>query len=101
MGGLGPGNVSLSPSRPGPPLPAFTAREPDGVGLSTLEVLRRDAFDEWEDQKPLLRGLLRHVISRDAHVADFCAGSGAAAEFLNETGLVTAYAFDASSNIGL
>ena len=51
--------------------------------------------------KPLLRALLRYVLPRDAHVADFCAGAGAAAQFLNDTGLVKAYAFDASTNIKL
>jgi len=88
-------------SRPGPPLPAFSTREPDGVALSTIEILRRDTFEEWDSRKPLLRALLRHVLPRDGHVADVCAGSGQAAEFLNDTGLVTAYAFDPSSNIRL
>jgi len=66
-----------------------------------LEVLRRDAFEEWNLRKPVLRALLRHVFPRDSHVADVCAGSGHAAEFLNDTGLLTAYAFDASPNIRL
>jgi len=89
------------PSRPGPPLPPHSVRDPDGIALSTIEVLRRNAFEEWDTQKPLLRALLRHFLPRDSHVADFCAGSGHAADFLNDTGLVTAYAFDASANIQL
>merc|ERR1719223_359055 len=88
-------------SRPGPPLPAYSARDPDGTTLSTIEVLRRNAFEEWDLHKPALRALLRHLLPRDSHVADFCAGSGQAAEFLNDTGLVTAYAFDGSPNIQL
>merc|ERR1711865_419295 len=51
--------------------------------------------------KPVLKALLRHVLPRDSHVADFCAGNGLTAEFLNDTGLITAYAFDASPNIQL
>lgn len=86
---------------PGPPLPPFSSRDTDGVALSTIELLRRDAFEEWNVRKPLLRGLLRHVLPRDGHVADVCAGSGKAAEFLNDTGLLTAYAFDPSQNIRL
>jgi hypothetical protein len=88
--------------RPGPPLPPHTERDPtDDITLSTVEVLRRNTFEEWELQKPVLRALLRHVLPRDGHVADLCAGNGLGAEFLNDTGLVTAYAFDASPNIQL
>lgn len=88
-------------SRPGPPLPSFSQWEPDGITLSTIEVLRRTAFDEWDMQKPLLRALLRHVLPRDGYVADMCAGGGLVADFLNDTGLLTAYAFDASPNINV
>ncbi|CAE8613454.1 unnamed protein product [Polarella glacialis] len=94
-------NGSAIPERPGPPLPAFSAREPDGIALSTVEVLRRDAFDEWDTPKPLLRALLRYVLPRDSSVGDFCARTGSAAIFLNDTGLVKAYAFDPSPNIKL
>lgn len=93
--------VSTTPTRPGPPLPRFDQREPDGIALSTLEILRRDTFEQWDLRKPLLRALLRHVFPRDGHVADVCAGSGQAAEFLNDTGLISAYAFDPSPNIRL
>lgn len=88
-------------NRPGPPLPNHNSREPDGVALSTLEVLRKDTFDEWDLRKPVFRALLRYVLPRDGHVVDFCAGGGFSARFLNDTGLVTAYAFDASPNIRL
>lgn len=94
-------NGSAVPVRPGPPLPPFSVRETDGVSMSTIEVLRRDTFEEWNLPKPLLRALLRYVFPRDSHVADFCAGGGAAASFLNETGLVQVYAFDPSTNIKL
>lgn len=101
-GMLGSGQQPGGPvARPGPPLPTFSQREPDGVALSTLEVLRRDTFEEWDVRKSVLRALLRHVLPRDGHVADFCAGSGQGADFLNDTGLVTAYAFDPSPNIRL
>merc|ERR1740117_2737213 len=56
-------------SRPGPPLPAHSDRDADGVTLSTIEVLRRNAFEEWDAHKPVLRALLRHVLPRDGHVA--------------------------------
>eukprot|EP00929_Paragymnodinium_shiwhaense_P068111 TRINITY_DN34231_c0_g1_i1.p1 TRINITY_DN34231_c0_g1~~TRINITY_DN34231_c0_g1_i1.p1 ORF type:complete len:438 (-),score=63.30 TRINITY_DN34231_c0_g1_i1:165-1478(-) len=87
--------------RPGPPLPNHNPREPDSVALSTIEVLRMDTFDEWDNRKPLVRALLRYVLPRDGHVADFCSGGGFSAKFLNDTGLVTAYAFDPSPNIRL
>lgn len=89
------------PLRPGPPLPRFEAFEADGLALSTMEVLRRDTFEEWQVPKPLLRALLRYVLPRDSLVADFCAGAGQGATFLNDTGLVKAFAFDASTNIKL
>jgi len=88
-------------TRPGPPLPAHSDRDADGITLSTIEVLRRNAFEEWDAHKPVLRALLRHVLPRDGHVADLCAGNGLTADFLNDTGLVTSYAFDASPNIQL
>mmetsp|Transcript_26359 Transcript_26359/g.83469 ORF Transcript_26359/g.83469 Transcript_26359/m.83469 type:complete len:431 (-) Transcript_26359:104-1396(-) len=95
-----PGAPEAQPARIGPPLPAYRPRDADGA-LSTVEVLRRDTFEEWNVRKPLLRALLRHALPRDGHIADLCAGSGLAATFLNDTGLVTAYAFDASPNIRL
>jgi hypothetical protein len=87
-------------TRPGPPLPAYSIREFDGA-LSTVEVLRRDTFEEWQLKKPLLQALLRHALPRGSHIADLCAGSGQTASFLNDTGLVVAHAFDSSPNIRL
>lgn len=69
--------------------------------LTTVEILRRDAFEEWGTKKPLLQAMLRHIFPRDSQIADFCAGSGHNAIWFNETGLLTAFAFDASENIGL
>jgi len=99
-GGEGRALLADRPARPGPPLPPYAERESDGA-LSTVEVLRRDTFDEWDVRKLLLRALLRYVLPRDSHIADFCAGSGLAANWLNDTGLVVAHAFDASPNIRL
>jgi len=94
-------NASAGQARPGPPLPPYSEREPDTVALSTIGVLRRETFEEWDVQKPMLRALLRYVLPRDGHIVDFCAGGGNGAEFLNGTGLVTAYAYDPSPNIKL
>lgn len=87
------------PLRPGPPLPAYSTLAPDGIALSTAEALRREVFEEWDLKKPLLRALLRYVLPRDGHVADVCGRTGKAAEFLNNTGLLTAYAFDPCGDI--
>lgn len=78
----------------------FYSHEADGR-FSTMEALRRDTFDEYQPDKGLLRGMLRHVFPVDASVADFGAGSGHYAKWLNDTGLVTAYAFDGSPDIEL
>merc|ERR1719401_385164 len=86
-----------------PPAPEesnFYSHEADGR-LSTIEALRRDTFEEWRLDKGLLQGLLRHVLPVDATVADFGAGSGQYATWLNDTGLVQAYAFDGSPDIEL
>jgi len=66
----------------------------------TYEFLRRKVFGQWAIDKGLLRGLLRHVwqpphgSSAPVSVADFGAGGGHYSIWLNETGLVQAYAFD-------
>jgi len=78
----------------------FYSHEADGR-FSTLEALRRDTFDEWQLDKGLLQGLIRHILPIDAVVADFGAGSGHYSTWLNDTGLVTAYAFDGSPDIEL
>lgn len=86
-----------------PPTPEesrFYSHEADGR-FSTMETLRRDTFEEWQQDKGLLQGLVRHILPLDAAVADFGAGSGHYATWLNDTGLVTAYAFDGSPDIEL
>lgn len=66
----------------------------------TYEFLRRKVFGQWAIDKGLLRGLIRHVwkpplgSSAPVSVADFGAGGGHYSTWLNETGLVQAYAFD-------
>eukprot|EP00927_Polykrikos_kofoidii_P062684 TRINITY_DN57490_c0_g1_i1.p1 TRINITY_DN57490_c0_g1~~TRINITY_DN57490_c0_g1_i1.p1 ORF type:complete len:527 (-),score=108.34 TRINITY_DN57490_c0_g1_i1:71-1651(-) len=78
----------------------YYSHEADGR-FSTMEALRRDTFDEWQADKGLLQGLVRHVFPLDATVADFGAGSGHYASWLNDTGLVMAFAFDGSPDIEL
>jgi len=64
------------------------------------EYLRRKVFKQWALDKGLLRGLLRHVwkppfeTAEPMSIADFGAGGGQYSTWLNETGLVAAYAFD-------
>jgi len=66
----------------------------------TYEFLRRKVFGQWAIDKGLLRGLLRHVwrpphgASAPVSVADFGAGGGHYAAWLNDTGLVRAFALD-------
>ncbi|CAE7580898.1 U2AF65A [Symbiodinium microadriaticum] len=64
------------------------------------EALRRDTFEEYTLDKGLLQGLLRSL-PVDSFVADFGAGSGQYARWLNDTGLVKAFAFDGSPDINL
>mmetsp|Transcript_50331 Transcript_50331/g.155871 ORF Transcript_50331/g.155871 Transcript_50331/m.155871 type:complete len:440 (-) Transcript_50331:79-1398(-) len=78
----------------------FYSHEADGR-FSTMESLRRDTFDEWQLDKGLLQGLIRHVFPLDVVVADFGAGSGHYSTWLNDTGLVVAHAFDGSPDIEL
>lgn len=63
------------------------------------EYLRRKMFNQWALDRGLLRGLLRHVWQppydgEPLTVADFGAGGGQYSTWLNETGLVKAFAFD-------
>lgn len=84
-----------------PPTPEearFYSHEADGR-FSTLEVLRRDTFEEWKRDIGLLQGLIRHVLPVDSVVADFGSGSGHYAKWFNDTGLVKAIAFDGSPDI--
>lgn len=77
----------------------------DGV-ISSFEYLRRQVFGGWDIDKGLLRGLLRHVwqpgfgSSPAVSVGDFGAGGGRYSEWLNETGLVQAFAFDGVLSVG-
>jgi hypothetical protein len=57
--------------------------------------------EAWAAQQPLLKALLRNVLEVDSVIADFGAGTGRAAKWLNETGLVTAVAFDGSPDCHL
>jgi len=71
----------------------------------TYEFLRRKVFGQWALDKGLLRGLLRHVWrpplggGEPITVADFGAGGGQYCTWLNETGLVQAYAFDGTDGV--
>jgi uncharacterized protein YfcZ (UPF0381/DUF406 family) len=78
----------------------FFSHEADGR-YSTLEALRRDTFDEFVLDRGVLRALLRHVLQTGATVADIGAGSGHYAKWLNDTGLVSAYAFDGTPEVEL
>jgi hypothetical protein len=78
----------------------FYSHEADGR-FSTMEALRRDTFEEYSLDKGLLRGIVRHVLQVDAAVADIGAGSGHYAKWLNDTGLVSAYAFDGTPDVEL
>merc|ERR1712157_483135 len=66
----------------------------------TYEFLRRKVFRQWAIDKGLLRGLIRHVWkpgfgdSKPIAVADFGAGGGHYSTWMNETGLIQAFAFD-------
>jgi len=79
-------------------------RSKDGV-ISSFEYLRRQVFGGWSLDKGFLRGLIRHVWqpgfgdSPATSVADFGAGGGRYSEWLNETGLVKAFAFDAALSV--
>eukprot|EP00931_Biecheleriopsis_adriatica_P075248 TRINITY_DN49165_c0_g1_i1.p1 TRINITY_DN49165_c0_g1~~TRINITY_DN49165_c0_g1_i1.p1 ORF type:complete len:460 (-),score=94.80 TRINITY_DN49165_c0_g1_i1:61-1440(-) len=66
----------------------------------TYEFLRRKVFGQWAIDRGLVRGLLRYVWqpaqgeAEPLSVGDFGAGGGHYSRWLNETGLVTAFAFD-------
>jgi len=76
----------------------------DGV-LSSFEYLRRQVWGGWQLDKGFLRGLIRHCLQPgygdDARVSvvDFGAGGGQYCEWLNDTGLVEAVAFDATQAV--
>jgi len=66
----------------------------------TYEFLRRKVFGQWAIDRGLVRGLVRHVWqpplgeASPLTVGDFGAGGGHYSKWLNETGLVQAFAFD-------
>lgn len=68
--------------------------------ISAFEFLRRNTFARWEIDRGFLRGMLRHVLrpgfdeSPRPTVGDFGAGGGKYSAWLNDTGLVEAFAFD-------
>lgn len=76
----------------------------DGV-ISSFEYLRRQLWGTWELDKGLLRGMLRHCLepgygdSASISVGDFGAGGGRYSEWLNDTGLVEAFAIDAVQGV--
>eukprot|EP00392_Amoebophrya_sp_AT5.2_P004498 g4506.t1 len=61
------------------------------------ELWRREVFKQWAVDKGLLRGIFRHVVDdlyARRSLADFGAGGGHYAKWINDTGLLTAYAYD-------
>jgi len=66
----------------------------------TYEFLRRKAFGQWATDRGLLRAMLRHIWkplggkAEPISMGDFGAGGGHYSTWLNETGLVQAFAFD-------
>ncbi|CAD7973382.1 unnamed protein product [Amoebophrya sp. A25] len=61
------------------------------------ELWRREVFKQWAVDKGLLRGILKHVVDdlyAGRAIADFGAGGGHYARWINDTGLLTAYAYD-------
>jgi len=73
----------------------------DGV-ISPTDFMYKQVFGGWELDKGLLRGMLRHALqptyeeNEYVSVGDFGAGGGHYSEWLNDTGLVKAFAFDAT-----
>ncbi|CAE8631018.1 unnamed protein product, partial [Polarella glacialis] len=82
-------------------------REPSAVGvLSSFEFLRRQLFAGWSLDKGLLRGFLRHCLQPGfgaeptVSVAEFGSGGGRYSQWLNDTGLVQALAYDSTLAVG-
>merc|ERR1740123_2580754 len=92
MDALNPGHDEMGPIR--------LHHQDEQGSFVTYEFLRRKVFGQWAIDRGLLRGLLRHVWQPDyssdnpMSVADFGAGGGHYSVWLNETGLVEAFAFD-------
>eukprot|EP00397_Hematodinium_sp_SG-2012_P056736 GEMP01070308.1.p1 GENE.GEMP01070308.1~~GEMP01070308.1.p1 ORF type:complete len:287 (+),score=43.10 GEMP01070308.1:198-1058(+) len=82
-----------------PPTPRdrlYFTHEHDGC-YSTLEFLRKETFNEWTIDLSLLQALLKLVAHSE--VADFGSGSGQYSTWLNNTGLVTSYAYDGARDV--
>jgi len=75
----------------------------DGT-LAPFEFLRQQLWGGWQLDKGLVRGVLRHCLrptyGDKVSLADFGAGGGLYSEWLNDTGLVEAVAFDATEAVG-
>jgi hypothetical protein len=71
--------------------------------FASFEYLRRHTFGQWALDKGMLRALIRHVWkppyddAEPVTVGDFGAGGGRYSTWLNETGLVHAFAFDGTA----
>merc|ERR1712194_907920 len=67
--------------------------------------IRRKVFKQWAIDKGLLRGLIRHVwepplgSAAPITMGDFGAGGGHYSSWMNETGLIDAYAFDGTHKV--
>eukprot|EP00928_Gymnodinium_smaydae_P040115 TRINITY_DN27262_c0_g2_i1.p1 TRINITY_DN27262_c0_g2~~TRINITY_DN27262_c0_g2_i1.p1 ORF type:complete len:530 (-),score=114.25 TRINITY_DN27262_c0_g2_i1:127-1581(-) len=71
----------------------------DAGAFASFEYLRRQVFGQWALDKGLMRGMLRHVLKPlpdedPVSLGDFGAGGGQYSTWLNDTGLVQAFAFD-------
>eukprot|EP00397_Hematodinium_sp_SG-2012_P028780 GEMP01030338.1.p1 GENE.GEMP01030338.1~~GEMP01030338.1.p1 ORF type:complete len:330 (+),score=70.05 GEMP01030338.1:515-1504(+) len=65
-----------------------------------FEALRREVFQQWAVDKGLLRGFLKLVdLDGSVTLGDFGAGGGHYSKWLNDTGLVKAFAFDGTPDI--
>eukprot|EP00928_Gymnodinium_smaydae_P087552 TRINITY_DN71802_c0_g1_i1.p1 TRINITY_DN71802_c0_g1~~TRINITY_DN71802_c0_g1_i1.p1 ORF type:complete len:546 (+),score=139.61 TRINITY_DN71802_c0_g1_i1:52-1638(+) len=72
----------------------------DGGEYPGLILARSRFADEWFLDKPLARFLLRHVLTAGDSLGEFGAFGGHYSQWLNETGLVEAFAFDGIPDVG-
>eukprot|EP00931_Biecheleriopsis_adriatica_P063710 TRINITY_DN38638_c0_g1_i1.p1 TRINITY_DN38638_c0_g1~~TRINITY_DN38638_c0_g1_i1.p1 ORF type:complete len:490 (-),score=117.31 TRINITY_DN38638_c0_g1_i1:119-1561(-) len=76
----------------------------DGT-FSSFEFLRRQMFNAWSLDKGLLRNFLRYCLrpgygqTPAVVVGDFGSGGGRYSQWLNDTGLVEAFAFDSAQAV--
>ena len=84
---------------------AVKAHHQNDYGMFTpYELWRREVFKQWAVDKSLLQFMLKDVITKEnfftgARMADFGAGGGHYSKWINETGLLTAHAFDGIANV--